>query len=137
MPCVCGVCVLCVCVPCVRVCCVLCVCVKERRRPRSPRFKRARVCATVGAPSVCARTRRRAPAAHRTRTSRQRTPAPPCSPQIFIRVDEQCKVLCRIANLTANQAKAFTAKIEDEYRVLMCVCACIRVCDRLMGVCAE
>ena len=39
--------------------------------------------------------------------------------QIFIRVDEQCKVLCKIDSLTANQAKAFKGKIEDEYKVLM------------------
>jgi hypothetical protein len=39
--------------------------------------------------------------------------------QIFIRVDEQCKVLCKIDALSTNQAKAFKGKIEDEYRVLM------------------
>ena len=39
--------------------------------------------------------------------------------QIFIRVDEQCKVLCKIDSLSANQAKAFKGKIEDEYKVLM------------------
>ena len=39
--------------------------------------------------------------------------------QIFIRVDEQCKVLCRIDSLKENQAKAFKVKVEDEYRVLM------------------
>lgn len=39
--------------------------------------------------------------------------------QIFIRVDEQCKVLCKIDSVTANQAKAFKGKIEDEYKVLM------------------
>lgn len=40
--------------------------------------------------------------------------------QIAIRIDEQCKVLCRIQALTAAQANAFTKKIEDEYRVNMC-----------------
>ncbi|KAK9802909.1 hypothetical protein WJX73_005351 [Symbiochloris irregularis] len=39
--------------------------------------------------------------------------------EIFIRVDEQCKVLCRIDSLKENQNKAFRAKVEDEYRVLM------------------
>ncbi|CAL5229966.1 g13397 [Coccomyxa viridis] len=39
--------------------------------------------------------------------------------EIFIRVDEQCKVLCKIDSLSANQAKAFKGKIEDEYKVLM------------------
>ena len=38
-----------------------------------------------------------------------------------MRVDEQCKVLCRIDALSASQAKAFREKIEDEYRVNMCV----------------
>ncbi len=41
------------------------------------------------------------------------------SVQISIRVDEQCKVLCKIDSLTANQGKAFLAKIEDDYRVMM------------------
>ena len=40
--------------------------------------------------------------------------------QVFIRVDEQCKVLCKIDSLPADQAKAFKAKIEDDYRVNMC-----------------
>lgn len=39
--------------------------------------------------------------------------------QIFIRVDEQCKVLCRIDSLTDKRNKAFKVKVEDEYRVLM------------------
>ena len=47
-----------------------------------------------------------------------------CSPlgsvQVFIRMDEQCKVLCKIDSLPAEQAKAFKAKIEDDYRVNMC-----------------
>lgn len=37
-----------------------------------------------------------------------------------MRVDEQCKVLCRIESLSAGQAKAFRGKIEDDYRVNMC-----------------
>ena len=37
-----------------------------------------------------------------------------------MRVDEQCKVLCRIESLSAAQAKAFTEKISDDYKVNMC-----------------
>ena len=33
-------------------------------------------------------------------------------------------MLCRIDALSANQAKAFKAKVEDEYRVNMCVTFC-------------
>lgn len=40
-------------------------------------------------------------------------------PQIQMRVDEQCKVLCRIESLSGPQAKAFRTKIEDDYRVNM------------------
>lgn len=36
-----------------------------------------------------------------------------------MRVDEQCKVLCRIDSMSAPQAKAFRAKVEDDYRVNM------------------
>lgn len=36
-----------------------------------------------------------------------------------MRVDEQCKVLCRIMALTTAQAKAFRSRIEDDYRVNM------------------
>jgi transmembrane 9 superfamily protein 2/4 len=36
-----------------------------------------------------------------------------------MRVDEQCKVLCRIDALSVAQTKAFKAKIEDDYRVNM------------------
>jgi len=39
--------------------------------------------------------------------------------QIQMRVDEQCKVLCRIDALSGAQTKAFKAKIEDDYRVNM------------------
>lgn len=38
-----------------------------------------------------------------------------------MRNDEQCKVLCRIESLTAAQAKAFSSKIADDYKVNMCV----------------
>lgn len=38
-----------------------------------------------------------------------------------MRVDEQCKLLCRIESLSSGQAKAFRTKIEDDYRVNMCV----------------
>lgn len=36
-----------------------------------------------------------------------------------MRSDEQCKVLCRIESLTGAQAKAFTEKIADDYKVNM------------------
>ena len=39
--------------------------------------------------------------------------------QVQMRVDEQCKVLCRIESLSSAQAKAFRAKVEDDYRVNM------------------
>eukprot|EP00195_Chlamydomonas_chlamydogama_P006578 CAMPEP_0202903266 /NCGR_PEP_ID=MMETSP1392-20130828/23330_1 /ASSEMBLY_ACC=CAM_ASM_000868 /TAXON_ID=225041 /ORGANISM="Chlamydomonas chlamydogama, Strain SAG 11-48b" /LENGTH=640 /DNA_ID=CAMNT_0049590357 /DNA_START=131 /DNA_END=2053 /DNA_ORIENTATION=+ len=39
--------------------------------------------------------------------------------QIQMRVDEQCKILCRIEALTTAQAKAFRAKVDDDYRVNM------------------
>ena len=39
--------------------------------------------------------------------------------QIEIRVDQQCKFLCRINALSSSQAEAFGSKIEDEYRVNM------------------
>ena len=39
--------------------------------------------------------------------------------QIQMRVDEQCKVLCRISSLTTAQTKAFKTKVEDDYRVNM------------------
>lgn len=38
---------------------------------------------------------------------------------IEIRLDEQCKVVCKIDALTAFQAKHFNSKIDDEYRVNM------------------
>ncbi len=40
---------------------------------------------------------------------------------ILMRVDDQCLILCRISALTSAQAKAFRTKIEDDYRVNMCV----------------
>ena len=39
--------------------------------------------------------------------------------QIEIRVDQQCKFLCRIAALSSTEAEAFGSKLEDEYRVNM------------------
>lgn len=36
-----------------------------------------------------------------------------------MRVDEQCKVLCRIDSLNTEQTAAFKAKIDDDYRVNM------------------
>lgn len=39
--------------------------------------------------------------------------------QMKMRVDEQCKVLCRIEALTEAQADAFVEKIDDDYKVNM------------------
>lgn len=39
--------------------------------------------------------------------------------QIAMRVDEQCKVLCRIGALAGGQADAFRSRIDDDYRVYM------------------
>ena len=39
--------------------------------------------------------------------------------QLEMRLDEQCKVVCKIDSLTKDQAKAFRSKVEDEYRVNM------------------
>lgn len=39
--------------------------------------------------------------------------------QIHMRVDEQCKVLCRIESLSEAQADAFIAKVDDDYKVNM------------------
>lgn len=44
--------------------------------------------------------------------------------QYKFRVDEQCKVLCRLV-LNRVQAKAFRSKIADEYRVNMCAWGCV------------
>lgn len=38
---------------------------------------------------------------------------------IRMRVDEQCKVLCKIDALTEDQARAFMLKIDDNYKVNM------------------
>ena len=43
------------------------------------------------------------------------------APQIAIRMDQQCKVLCAIKSLNKGQAKAFQKKIDDDYRVNMWV----------------
>lgn len=40
--------------------------------------------------------------------------------QIFMRVDEQCKFLCSLP-LDAARAKAFQTRVEESYRVNMCV----------------
>jgi len=45
----------------------------------------------------------------------------PCaatSVQSKMRTDEQCKVTCKKV-LTADEVKAFTEKLDDEYRVFM------------------
>lgn len=47
------------------------------------------------------------------------TPRRHAAAQVNMRVDEQCKVLCRIDSMSAPQAKAFRAKVEDDYRVNM------------------
>ena len=39
--------------------------------------------------------------------------------QIQMRLDERCKVVCRVAGLTAEQTKAFHDAVADEYRVNM------------------
>jgi transmembrane 9 superfamily protein 2/4 len=39
--------------------------------------------------------------------------------EMAMRVDEQCKVLCRINSLSVAQADAFMSKIGDDYRVNM------------------
>eukprot|EP00899_Mesostigma_viride_P019725 jgi/Mesvir1/27754/Mv07442-RA.1 len=39
--------------------------------------------------------------------------------QIEMRLDEQCKVICKIDSLPASAAKEFQSKIDDEYRVNM------------------
>ncbi len=39
--------------------------------------------------------------------------------QLNMRVDEQCKVLCRIEALSPAQVKAFRAKVDDDYKVNM------------------
>ena len=39
--------------------------------------------------------------------------------QIQMRLDEPCKVVCKIDGLTADHAKGFKEKIDDEYRINM------------------
>eukprot|EP00239_Pterosperma_sp_CCMP1384_P006602 CAMPEP_0197846788 /NCGR_PEP_ID=MMETSP1438-20131217/4352_1 /TAXON_ID=1461541 /ORGANISM="Pterosperma sp., Strain CCMP1384" /LENGTH=640 /DNA_ID=CAMNT_0043458551 /DNA_START=225 /DNA_END=2147 /DNA_ORIENTATION=+ len=39
--------------------------------------------------------------------------------QLEVRLDEQCKVVCKIDGLSASQAKDFKGKIDDDYRVNM------------------
>lgn len=41
--------------------------------------------------------------------------------EIKMRVDEQCKVLCRLESLSEDQAEAFKEKIDDDYKVNMWV----------------
>jgi transmembrane 9 superfamily protein 2/4 len=38
---------------------------------------------------------------------------------ISMRVDEQCKVLCKVDSLNEAQARAFRNKIDDDYKVNM------------------
>ena len=66
-------------------------------------------------------------AAAAARTKQQRSnPAPPIPParlparlQAKFRVNQHCKVLCRIGSLNKAQEKAFKSRISDEYRVNM------------------
>jgi transmembrane 9 superfamily protein 2/4 len=39
--------------------------------------------------------------------------------EIRMRMDEQCKVLCKIDALSEAQARAFRLKIDDDYKVNM------------------
>lgn len=39
--------------------------------------------------------------------------------QIQMRLDEPCKVVCKIDKLSKDHAKAFMEKIDDEYRINM------------------
>ena len=53
---------------------------------------------------------------------RHALPSPPaCLPalQAKFRVNQHCKVLCRIGSLNKAQEKAFKSRISDEYRVNM------------------
>ena len=38
-----------------------------------------------------------------------------------MRIDEQCKIVCRKEALAKEEAKDLKSKIEEEYRVNMCV----------------
>lgn len=37
-----------------------------------------------------------------------------------MRVDEQCRYMCRIEALQPAQTKAFRTRVEEDYRVNMC-----------------
>ena len=39
--------------------------------------------------------------------------------QIQVRLDEPCKVVCKLDGLSEDQATAFKKKIDDEYRINM------------------
>ena len=56
-----------------------------------------------------------------TRAPRPLPPPPPARPcvQSKFRVNQHCKVLCRIGSLNKAQANAFKSRISDEYRVNM------------------
>lgn len=47
------------------------------------------------------------------------TPLAACTAQTSFRMDQFCSIVCRIQALNKAQAKAFTGKISDEYRVNM------------------
>lgn len=47
--------------------------------------------------------------------------------QIQMRLDESCKVQCKL-RLTAAQARDFKERIDDEYRITMCVPATLVPC---------
>jgi hypothetical protein len=54
-----------------------------------------------------------------------------------MREDEQCKVLCRIEALTTDQSAAFKSKIDDEYRVNMCVVLALLSVMSLPSICCS
>ena len=69
-----------------------------------------------GAPRVCSRRGPEGSPEHRAPY-----PPPPARPcvQSKFRVNQHCKVLCRIGSLNKAQANAFKSRISDEYRVNM------------------
>lgn len=54
-----------------------------------------------------------------------------------MRVDEQCKVLCRIESLSEAQADAFIAKIDDDYKVNMWVPKAAQLVGQDYSCCAQ
>ena len=79
-----------------------------------------RCCAETASSTRSTRRAPRVPPPHA-----RRRPPPHAAPlaQILIRLDEQCKYLCRIEALSSAQAKAFRGRVEEDYRVNMCAAA--------------